>query len=263
MSREINCTIGKWWDGSLAIKQSMVEFMLEEWRKKIPQMGSIKYGETHQNHPRFWEYATAIYHSQPKGKEILDVGGLNNLMGWYLHNRMDCFVIQLGLNLKDERNFVENLPQGQSLKINGLRIDIREAPYKEAFDIVYCINVIEHIRPLARRDNPPAGWKFGRSSYWDKTEADWEQEEKSENIFVKALVDAVKPGGLLVISYDFISQGEWKCQAKCAYMRDAEDVIERIVKPSKLNLIGKIDENIYPRGNIQPNCSTGIVFLKK
>jgi len=267
-------TIGKWTPETLALKNNLTEFMMGEWKNKEPQLGGILHKENHKNHPRFWEYANAIHCGQPqKNQNILDAGGLNNIMGWYLHNKIDCFVTQLGLSKVDEvnfkKNFLENIRcqslHNQFFRINGICADICTMHYEEDFDIVYSINVIEHVRELARKSKKTKNWVFGKTPYWDKRfDSNLDFESEQEILFVKALAKAVKPGGLLIITFDFMNQTGWKCQNKCAYMRSFEDVIDRIVEPSGLQLIGEIDKKVYKNTTkMNPPASTGIIVFKK
>lgn len=260
----MNSTIGLWTEENKEIKQKLINFVSGEFAKKIPQIGSIIH-DSFAKHPRIWEYATTIAHSDPAGKDVLDVGGLNNLLGWYLHNELNCYVTQLGLSKEDERNFRKNIPARRNIRINGMAEDIRNIKYAENFDIVYCINVIEHVREVARKENPPAGWRHGVSTYWDTrfTDAKWEYEEQQEIVFVKSLARAVKPGGLVVITFDFKDHGGWKKQDKCAYMKNEHDIMFRIVNTSNLKVVGDIDYETEHPVDCHPPASTGIIVLKK
>lgn len=255
-------TIGKWTKESLAIRQELADFMLGEFVRKEPQIGSILHTQKCSVHPRLWEYATAITNANPEKKEILDAGGLNNLLGWFLHKKYDCTIMQTGLNAQDEQNFKKNCKPG-TLNINGLCLDMRRSTYVDKFDIVYSINVIEHVREIARKEEKRKHWKYGKTYYWNDKWPESQYEKEEENKFVKALAMALKPGGLLVITYDLFTRGVWRRQPRCAYMRSFDDIMERIVEPSELTLVGEIDEVEYPPKLIDPRCSTGIVIMRK
>ncbi len=260
----MNTTIGYWTDESQKIKSQLVQFMLGEMANKIPQIGSLHYKKECKNHPRLWEYATAVTLSNLNKSTVLDVGGLNNLLGWYVHDVCKCTVVQNGLNAQDQLDFKNNCGERENLRIKAVCEDMRKATYENEFDIVYCINVIEHIREVARKERPTAHWKPGLTHYWDfKMQADWDYESEQEKVFVKSIAKAVKPGGLVVITFDFNNIGGWRKQIKCAYMRHIQDVIDRIVKPSGLKVIGDIDYETEHKVDCHPAASTGIIVLEK
>ncbi len=261
----MNTTIGYWTDESQKIKSQLVEFMLGEMAKKIPQIGSLEYTTQWKDHPRLWEYATAIECSNPHNTDsILDVGGLNNLLGWYLHNKLGCGITQIGLNKQDATNHNKNNPDHRKVSMLPICADIRDLKYKEDFDIVYCINVIEHVREHARKNKPPRNWQHGRSAYWGRfLDANWTYEEEQERLFVEALAKAIVSDGLLVITFDFNNHGGWKRQNKCAYMRNTDDIMERIVEPSGLKIVGEVDYDTTYAVTCNRPSSTGIIVLKK
>jgi SAM-dependent methyltransferase len=260
----INCTIGKWWPESIEFKKQLSDFMLGEWKKKIPQRGSIGHVEHGVNHSRMWEYSTALAFTNPqKHQNILDVGGVNNLLGWFLHNRIGCFVTQVGINEIDEINFKKNCEPEQRLTINCLTEDIRNLSYDKDFEIVYCISVLEHVREDAREEKNKK-FRRGKEAFWKTIPKNEEEyEETREKLFIESLARAVRPGGILCITFDYKKHGNWRAQYRGAYLRNTKDIYKRIVEPSKMKIIGNMDyETIYP-AELKPPTSTGIVFLRK
>lgn len=267
----MNLMIGKWDKESLSIKKQLIQFMLSEMVGRQPQIGSIIYNKSCEDHPRFWEYSSAIRHTKPRNNnKILDVGGLNNLLGWYLYKKLSCNVTQIGVNDKDKFNLNKNLKKGED--IAGICDDIRNLQFVEIFDIVYCINVIEHIREIERDKNDDK-YKMGRNSYWfTGTDSQREEESFQETCFVGAMCRALKPGGILCISYDYNDQLEnkkliWRRAVKGAYMRSPEDVAERIIDPAHRRGVYPISYNLnfdlHNDKNIHPRASTGMIILRK
>lgn len=253
-------TIGKWSTKSKTIREDLRSYLSD--CGVIPQIASLEHIEGCRNHPRLWEYASAIAETNPINKKILDVGGLNNFMGWYLSEKCNCKVTQVGLCEDDMINLKKNLLRKPECKINGICGDIRKVDIDEQFDIVYSINVIEHIREYARAEKEPY-WIQGKSRYWN-IHSQWEKyAEQQEMDFVQSLAKFVKHNGLLCITYDYKQCRRWKPQNKCAYFRSIDDIIERIVNPSGLRLVGDIDLKEYPPMGITPRASTGIVILRK
>ncbi len=102
------------------------------------------------------------------------------------------------------------------------------------------------------------------SPYWGNyPNAQWDRESEEEQSFVRALAKAVIPGGMLIVTFDFNNHGAWKRQNKCAYMRSHEDVVERIIKPSGLIVVGDIDYKTKHDVDCHPPASTGIIVLTK
>lgn len=258
----INKLIGQWTEESSKIKEEMISYILEEKKGLISQEASLLYNKNTINHPRYWEYATAIEITNPKNKRILDVGGLNCVMGWFLHDKYNCDVTQVGLDEADIKNFRKNHKNFGSDKINGYCQDIRNLKLEEKFDIVYSINAIEHVREYAKAEKAK-DWKIGKTTYWGQYKEAEEYCEQKEIDFVKSLASFVNDNGLLCITFAYKNIDKWKCQPRCAYFRSEEDVIDRIVQHTNMEVVGDIDYENFPKINCHPPASTGIILLEK
>lgn len=253
----LTCLVGKWTDESKKTKEDLIKFLQERCKGIVLQRGSMCDYEI--NHPRLWEYATAIMGSKvTKGNRILDVGGANSLLGWYLAER-EIEVVTTDLLDENVNGSLNNATKFKG-SVTALKRNIIDQPFDSEFDIVFCINVIEHVMEWARKD-VDSGFLPGFLHYWTKGYKPSKHEIETEEKFVKALAKAVKSNGLLVITYDYATIGRYQAQIKCASVRSLADMINRIVVPSNLNIIGEIDFGLYEDATIDPPASTGIVFL--
>ena len=115
---------------------------------------------------------------------------------------------------------------------------------------------MEHARPK---------FKPGKDAYWGggKQHEPSDIEVNAEKTFVCSLVKCLKPGGVLVISYDYKSFGRYRCQPKCAYMRGPKDVRDRIIETSRLEIFGDEPDFTEDLESGSRLAATGIVFLQK
>lgn len=248
----MNRLIGTWDDSSRFIRQTLWKFVQNQ-KGVVFQQGALNQSHS-RDHSRYWEYATALAHSPaPADKRVLDAGGANSVLTWYL-GLLDAAVVSTDVMKKNVDRGNENNKKFK-LDVEHVVADASKPEWQIGFDCVYCINVIEHVMEHARPNFKP-----GVQAYWNHTPT--KKEVDAEQSFVRGLADSLISGGTLVISYDYKSFGRYKCQPKCAYMRGPEDVEKRIIEPSGLKPIGHLDftEDLEPGGRL---ASTGILFLQK
>lgn len=259
-----NCLIGSWNDRALQYKQALLDFV-KQHRVNF-QQGSINV--KNDNHQRYWEYATALAFTNPRadheGRSVraLDAGGANSLLSWYLAS-VDVDVISTDVIAKNVKDGENNRKHFKLLdNIEFANEDVSKGERNEEFDYVYCINVIEHVMEHSRGDK----FKPGTHTYWGNNKRQYTpstNEIKKEQLFAQGLAKALKPGGVLALTYDYKSFGVYKCQPKCAYMRGLEDVQTRIIEPSGLNIFGDGLDFTEDLTEKKRSASTGIIFLQK
>jgi len=76
-----NCLIGSWSKKALYFRTQLLEFV--RGHKVSFQQGSLN-SKNSDNHQRYWEYANVIALTEPGGKHVLDAGGANSPLSWYL-----------------------------------------------------------------------------------------------------------------------------------------------------------------------------------
>lgn len=252
----INCLIGSWNYNNRLKKRELLEFVARHNKVQF-QQGSINTGN--KDHGRYWEYATALGFTQAENKHVLDVGGANSLLSWYLGS-IGANVISIDLVKSNVNKAVQNNRRFGFDNVEILQADVMKVEFPHQFDYVYCINVIEHVMEHARPKFKP-----GKDAYWGGTKqyTPSEVEVKAEQTFIESMVNCLKSGGVLVVSYDYKSFGRYRCQPKCAYMRGPEDVNKRIIEASGLKVFGDMPDFTEDLEAGSRLASTGIIFLEK
>lgn len=257
------CLIGTWTPTALLHLR-----LLREAMKALPpgfqlQRGSMSPSQV--DHPRLWEYAMVFdsIHMQDGGGQapkVLDVGGAGSLLSLEL--------ARCGARVWSTDLFKENVAIGQAqaralgiqMAVSDIDVSRRRCEPDILFDVVVSVNVIEHVMEWARkgRDFVP-----GQTAYWD-AHSPSKAEVEAERAFVRGCAESVRSGGKLIVTFDYTTCGGFRCQPRCAYMRSAEDVMERIVVPSGMELVGPLDLSPNPNTDkFNPNASTGIVVMRK
>jgi len=251
----INCMSGTIFEEVEKVKSELVDFMkLHSKRICEWQEGTIKKEEY--KHHRLWEYAMAIAFTNPQsGQRILDAGGANSVLSWFLASK-GIHVVSNDLNKRNVANAAKNNKYFGFPNIEYRIENICEMVPSGHFDYVYNICVIEHVMEHFRLDRE----KSRPTDFWNKYEPP-QEEWAIESRFVKSLASQVKPGGLLVISFAYATKqgniGGNSCHV-CAYMRSPEDVLKRIVEPSKFSIYGgDLDMSLVSRQH-----PIGIIFLR-
>lgn len=252
----INVLIGGFEKEAREVRDRLVKFLHS--KNFDLQQGSIP--KEFDNHHRMWEYSNAVAFTtglDARDKKVLDVGGANSALTWFLAE-LGAEVHSTDLMKKNVRNCSRN-----AIKHRYENVFTYPGDVGGEFDFVYSINVIEHVMEHAR-PKIDKGFRPGVSSYWGKKRQPSDHEVETEQKFVKYMADRVKPGGLLVVSFEFAKTEHFKCQPKCAYMRDKEDVCSRIIEVSGMKLHGG-ELDFTERENTEnfTRSSTGIVFLRK
>lgn len=269
-----NCFVGTWFPESLHIRKKLIEFDQRIDPNITFQEGSWARG--HYNHTRLWEYATALAFSNINSyKSILDVGGAGSLLHLYCAD-LGCASYATDTDVKKVKEANDNydkLANWKLLRSHGpsnpmlcqsFNSDISlDTINLGKFDVVYCINVIEHVMEWERH-RIHKQFTPGRDTYWYNHNPS-KQELAKETNFVKGLARHVNPGGILVVSFDYTTFDGYKEQPKCAFMRNDEDVQKRIVEKSGLKLIGDEYKTVANglSKDFSNRASTGIVFLKR
>ncbi len=250
-----NCLIGSWSDTALQFKKQLLKFV-QDHKAITFQQGSVNINMP--DHQRYWEYGHALAFTQPVGKRVLDAGGANSLLSWYLAT-IGVDVVSIDLI---EKNIRQGLMNNKRLKLDNISFlnqDVNKMKYEDEFDYVYCINVIEHVMEHARG----GGFKPGLTVFWNGSYKPSEIEIETEQTFVKNLAKCLKPGGVLALSYDYKKFGRYRCQPRCAYMRSPGDVQSRIIEPSGLNIFGDTLDFTEDLAEGKRSASAGMIFLQK
>jgi SAM-dependent methyltransferase len=175
---------------------------------------------------RRWEYAKAITETGVGvGNVVLDAGGAHTVFSYELARLgATCFSVDL-----DERKVYlgEKAAKKLGLKIHHSVQDLRSLGFSnDTFDYVFCICVIEHI------------------PYYDQPKA------------LRELARVLKPGGILVVSFDF----GWAAADYPIFT--PLEVVDRIVIPTGLSL-GNQRFVLESTGNVNLRHTFGMVFLIK
>jgi len=253
-----NYFIGSWIDAAIVERVKFMDFIATVGKSIALQGGSMQAKEL--QHPRVWEYCTAIALGNPMpGAAILDVGGAGSLFSWYLAHR-GCLVTTTDLV---EKNVIQCQEQNEELGYNvrAMKVGAADMTFREEFDVVYSINVIEHVMEHARHA-VDSSFTPGDSHYWTNNYTPSKDEVKAETAFVCGMTRALKPGGLLIVSYDYAAFGKYSSQMKCAFFRSLKDVDERIVETSGLLDVDPVKYKLTDDDYV-PLASTGIVVLRK
>jgi len=254
--------IGSWTLISKIYHEELLKYMRSLPRDIELQQGSLEL--KNERHPRLFEYASVLehIHAQDDGVKVLDIGGAGSLLGFFLasHGAKVCATDLMHKNVENAIAVAERLDLCRNFTARKWDISDGKSPWGN-FDVVVSINVIEHIMEWARKSRDFAP---GLTDYWAGNHVPSKTEVDAEQAFVRGMTAVVRPGGKLIITFDYKSCGGFKSQPRCAFLRSPEDVMERIVSISGLKLDGELD--LTPRDNtdgFEPPASTGIVVLKK
>ena len=249
-NKSINCMLGTPFEKAKKVEQDMYNFVRSH---NVPAAYQTPingyYVET-----RAWEYSMAVAFTNPKsGDKILDAAGSNSILSWYLAHKGAHVLGVDFLPMHEERGLINKKYFGLN-NVEFITGDITKA--EGEFDFIYNICVFEHVMQLYREKTKGryAGGFWGNG--YQPTPEEWEAERSVLRHHVRTL----KPGGILVISYDAFWHENKKRNGRASGLRSVKDVEERIVKESGLELYGgPINGNPHPVGK---HC-IGIVFLKK
>lgn len=236
----INSFVGNWTPESRAVYTDMCWFIKSELiDKKIMtlQRGSLDITKNYKTHTRMWEYSMAIAHTLPiNGKKVLDVGGAASLLSLYAAY---CGAKVVSTDLLQE-NVNKSTKICNKLNIENISAynkDISKQDLGEQFDVIYNINVFEHIAEHKRAED--SKFKPGQDSYWGPKYKQSPKEVEAEKLFLTGMVNHLKPGGKLVLTFDYAQFAGFKSQKKCAHLRNEEDIQKRIIDVVDLPLYGK------------------------
>jgi 2-polyprenyl-3-methyl-5-hydroxy-6-metoxy-1,4-benzoquinol methylase len=241
MKKSINCNFNTQFN-ELKNTQKKVDDFIAKHNTKCPheiKSRPHRYWDAY----RKWEYSMALTFTDPKsGQFVLDVGSANSVLAWYLASKG---VSVLGVDLLPECTQKANENNEKYFKYPNIKFACMDVKDVEGeFDYIYSICVFEHFMEIFRQN------KIGKyQNFWQNkpTEEEWGYEKS----ILEKQTQILKPGGILVTSFDMNNNNH------CAYLRNRQDIINRIIKPSKLELIGG-DLDIS-----DDNSPIGIVFLKK
>lgn len=258
--------------GTRSLFSETYQKLLLEYINKLPKDAVLQQGSIdlrNSKHPRLWEYSEVLSNifmqdgSGSNPPRILDIGGAGSLLGFFLASH-GAKVVATDLI---DKNVVEAQKTAQKLGISenftATTKDISKELGPEQYDVVTSVNVIEHVAEHERGRHQPQ-FKPGLSDYWINNYKMSPQERAAERAFVVGMANATRPGGKLIITFDYKSCGGFKSQMRCAFLRSPEDVLERIVEASGLKLLGKM--SLTPNENLdkfEPAASTGIIILRK
>jgi SAM-dependent methyltransferase len=248
--KSINCMLGTPFNEAHKVEQDIYDFVRthkEPAAYQTPVNGY--YVET-----RGWEYSMAIAFTNPQpGQKILDVGGSNSILSWYLACKGVHVVGADFLPMHEERGLINKKYFG----IDNIEFFTGNArDVKGEFDFIYNICVFEHVMQQFREKTKG---RYG-NNFWGNNYEPTPEEWEAERSLLRHHADCLKPGGILVISYDALWHAGKKTNGRASALRSVEDVENRIVKESGLELFGgSINGDPHPDGK---HC-IGIVFLKK
>lgn len=154
---------------------------------------------------RYWEYASALVAAKQFGeiKTALDVGCGLTALGPALGIEHGCLVLEID---PDAGMIARREGLGRALGIDlksetmALKDIDAGRDYDSGFDAVFCISVMEHIP------------------------------EEDQEISWSALTDAVRPGGLLVVTVDYGRQEKWGEGERVTYYvrKNIEEIVARL-----------------------------------
>jgi SAM-dependent methyltransferase len=243
--KSINCMLGTHFDEMIPAIKQINNFIAKHDTKCPHEIKSRPHGYFDQN--RLWEYSMALAFTNPReGESALDAGSANTPLSWLLASwGLDVVtvnILQEAFEKEKANDEYFKYPNIKHICDNLVNLD-----FQEKFDYIYCMCVFEHVMERKRTERE----KF--ANYWADNYIPTEEEVNEEETMLKNFAKALKPNGMLVISYDYVG-----ANGHAAVLRSKQDILDRIVKVSGLSVYG---------GKVQtsPILSTriGIVFLKK
>lgn len=205
---------------------------------------------------RAWEYPYLLTIVEPKPTDlVLDVGGTNSIFTWFIASHFGCEIHCVDPEPVCNQDAQDNIKK-MGLKYKAFCTNLQDFNPPVLYDIVYSVSTFEHVlgykmyERLRKEGVAPVDGRETVRPFWEKatpTEEEWEYERK----FMEKLSDCVKPGGVLAMTVDF-----YPGYNTGPGLRSKDDILERIVAPSKMVLI---DNDV----SYDASVACGSIFLIK
>lgn len=209
---------------------------------------------------RDWEYPWAILNSElSKETKVLDVGSGWSLFPLYLSSISD-HVTSIDINEKQMEKYLPFLANllGKTVQYEvGNACNLRYSD--NSFDYVYCISMLEHLEEEKNKNGE-------RVNYHRK---------KLDRIAVKEFLRVIKPGGRVILTFDYGNKNTDKRSFKFDYLVELlkefnnnllvpiTDYKEIEFTKDKENLMGKLWQTHFPYSETRPSYgSVGVVLSK-